>query len=157
MIYPERLTLAHAAALAPRVRRADLDDLKNHEAGAEYALALALVEPGEAWAVMYPSENATPQVIGAGGWTESGSVWTLWADLTRGQARDVMRMVVPYARILAIRSRRPLSNWYNTENAATEHFLRATHCVDFMDVQATIGGRPFRRFTLKPLEDLPNV
>lgn len=157
MIYPERLTLAHAASLAPRVRKADCDDLKNHGAGAEYALALALCTPGEAWAVMHLAENATPEIIGAGGWTVDGCVWTLWANMTRGQAREVMKMVVPYARIIAIRANRPLHNWYREGNLATEHFLRATRCVDFTEKRATITGRPYRHFKLKALEDLPNV
>lgn len=152
MIYPEKLTLAHAAALAPRVRKADLDDLKNHGAGADYALAMALTTPGEAWAVMH---DGVP--IGAGGWTKDGCIWTLWADLSLGQAREVMKMVVPYARIIAIRANRPLHNWYREGNRATEHFLRATRCVDFTEKRATITGRPYRHFKLKALEDLPNV
>lgn len=157
MIYPERLTLAHAASLSPRVRKADLDDLKDQEAGADYALAMALTEPGEAWAVMHRSENATPQVIGAGGWTKRGAIWTLWTDLTLSQAKDMMKMVVPYARIISIRAQRPLWNYYREGNKATEHFLRSTGCIDFSEEVGYIGGAPYRRFFLKPLEDLPNV
>lgn len=157
MIYPEKLTLAHAAALAPRLRAEDVADLKDHGAGAEGALARALVEEGEAWAIISRKEGWPDTVIGAGGWTATGYVWTLWADLSVGQARDVLRMAIPYARILAIRSGRPLENWFREGNEATASFLRATGCVDFTEERAMIGDRLFRRFKLKSLEDLPRV
>ena len=156
-IYPEPLTIQHAASLEPRVRKADRDDLKNHRAGAEYALALALTLPGEAWAIMWAEDNATPVVIGAGGWTEAGAVWTLWADLTLAQSKAMMRMIVPYARILAIRANRPLWNYYGMRNDATEKFLKATRCVDFTGDVSYFSGRYWNKFMLKPLEDMPHV
>lgn len=152
MIYPEKLNLAHALYLSTRIRKADLDDLKLHGAGAEYTLAAALVIPGEAWAVMH---EGVP--VGCGGWTEEGLVWTLWTELSSEASKEMMRMVVPYARILAIRAKRPLGNWFASGNRATERFLRATHCVDIADQPTYLAGKAWTRFSLKSLEDLPNV
>jgi hypothetical protein len=146
-LYPEPLTLDHAAYLAPRIREADRKDLKLYDRGPEYALAMALVEPGEAWAVM---DGGTP--IGAGGWTEAGVVWTLWVDLTLSQAKEMLRMCVPWARILAIRAGRRLENMFRITNPATYHFLKATRCVEF-----THSGTLWQAFRLLPLEELPHV
>lgn len=161
MIYPTPLTLRLAADLAPWIRKADLDDLKRHDLGIDYALATALVTPGEAWAVMHKQgPNSPSELIGAGGWTCEGVVWTLWADLSRGQARDVLRMAVPYARILSIRAKQPLYNFYRADNAATEHFLKATGCVDFLDevsYRGMNGESRWKKFKLKRLEDMPDV
>lgn len=156
-IYPEKLTLQRAAELAPRVRQADRDDLKTQGEGPDHALVLAMALPGEAWAVMWQAGGEEAQVIGAGGWTEEGVIWTLWADLSLGQARAVMRMVVPYARIMSIRAQRPLSNFYAMRNNATEKFLKATRCIDFTGDVRYFSGRYWNHFTLKPLKDMPDV
>lgn len=152
-LVPVPLTIDHVWDLAPRLRKADLDDLTVHNSHPRGALLAALSEPGEAFAVLDGDK-----VIGAGGWTKAGSVWTLWADLTRGQAKDLIRLSRPWARIIAIRAKRPLQNVYLKGNRATEGWLRATGCVTILDDNPIVWqGREYIPFFLKPLEELPYV
>lgn len=152
MIRPEPLEESHVVYLAGRVREADILDLKTHESTALEALTWALKLPGKAWAVM---DGDTP--IGAGGFTEAGSIWTLWRDLTLGQYREVLRMAAPWCRIMAILAKRPLSNVYLKGNRTTERFLKATGCIDILEQEVYHDGRTWIPFFLKPLERMPNV
>ena len=149
---PVPLNYGHILSLAPRMRQADLLDLTVHGGDPEGALVSGLAS-GEAYAVL--SDGV---VIGAGGWTVEGSIWTLWADLTTPQARELLRWAGRWARVLAIRSKRPLSNVFLRGNTLTERWLRLTRCVD-IDYANPIHwqGRDYLAFRLKPLEELPYV
>lgn len=152
MIRPVPLTMHHAEMLAPYVRSSDCADLKTHDSTPWEALRHGVAMDGESWAVMDGEV-----IIGAGGWTALGSVWTLWADLSRTQAKEVLRMAPAWCRIMAIRAKRPLQNVYLAGNSQTEHFLRATKCVDILDQEVLYEGRTWIPFFLKPLEDMPSV
>lgn len=152
-LVPVPLTQHHVYSLAPRVRQADAADLWVHGANPHKALTLARQVPGDAWAVM-----EGPVCIGAGGWTEAGAIWTLWADLSLSQYRKLSKVIVPWARIIAIRAKRPLGNVYLKGNRTTEHFLKSTGCIDIHHERALhFEGRDWVPFHLKALEDLPNV
>lgn len=151
-LVPKPLRGSHCYDLGSRLRQADLDDLTLHEEQPIRAL-LQGMRAGEAYSVWDGHE-----IIGAGGWTEEGRVWTLWADLTVAQSRELLRMSRPWARILAIRAKRPLSNVFLAGNAVTERWLRMTDCVDILDAELLPWqGRMYVPFYLKPLERLPNV
>jgi len=150
--YPERLNYAHILSLAPRIREADLRDLTLHEGDPEQALISGL-SSGEAYAVLHEGT-----VIGAGGWTVEGAIWTLWADLTLGQSKQLLKWSRPWARVIAIRAKRPLSNVYLRGNTTTERWLKATRCVNILDDHPIQWqGREYIPFHLKPLEELPYV
>ncbi len=152
MIRPVKLTHDHVLRLAPSIREEDLLDLKVHGSNPYQALEMAEIMPGEAWAVVEDE-----LLIGAGGWTEVGSVWTLWANLSLGQAKEVLHMAAPWCRIMAIRAKRPLGNIFLKGNRATERFLRATKCVDILEETIHHDGREWTPFFLKPLEAMPSV
>ena len=101
-LVPVPLTADHAWDLAPRLRAADLADLTIHGSNPNKALLAAIDMPGEPYAILDDGV-----VIGAGGWTKAGSVWTLWQDLSVGQAKALLKWCPAWARIMAIRSGRP--------------------------------------------------
>jgi len=149
---PTPLNYDHIRHLAPRIREADLWDLTIHDTDPEQALVSGMAL-GEAFAVL---DDGVP--IGAGGWTVAGSVWTLWTDLTRKQSLALLRCCVPWARIMAIRAKRPLQNVFLEGNTVTERWLRATRCVNILDGSSVSwNGRRYTPFFLKPLEELPYV
>ena len=152
-LVPVPLTADHAWDLAPRLRAADLADLTIHGSNPNKALLAAIDMPGEPYAILDDGV-----VIGAGGWTKAGSVWTLWQDLSVGQAKALLKWCPAWARIMAIRSGRPLQNVYLKGNLATESWLKATRCVNILDESPIMWqGREYIPFFLKPLEELPYV
>lgn len=154
MIRPVKLTLPMALELAPLIREEDRLDLKTHGSDPYEAFDLADKMPGESWAVI---DDDRQRCLGAGGWTEAGSVWTLWTPLSVGEVADILHMAAPWCRIMAIRSRRPLGNIFLKGNRATERFLRATKCVDILEETIHHDGREWTPFFLKPLERMPHV
>lgn len=152
-LVPKPLTREDALDLGPRIRQADIDDLTVHRSNPTEALLGALAVPGESYGV-WDGEH----LIGAGGWTEAGHVWTLWTDLSSAQSRALLKACIPWARIMAIRSMRPLGNVFLTENHVTRAWLRATRCVELLDVPPIMWqGFEYTPFRLKPLEQLPYV
>lgn len=152
-LVPKPLRPSDCDYLAKNIRRADLLDLTIHGENPRDAL-LHGIEHGEAYGVW-----DGPQLIGAGGWTKEGAVWTLWREgMTKAQSRELLKQCVPWARIMAIRAKRPLSNVFLSNNRVTERWLRATRCVDILDdVLIPWQGRLYVPFHLKALEDLPYV
>lgn len=166
-LVPVPLTYQHIRDLAPRVRAADIADLTVHGNDPEQALVSGMTA-GEAYAIM-DTGNPKPawlpdsawdegRVIGAGGWTVTGGAWTLWADLTRQQSRALLKIAPAWARIMAIRAKRPLGNYFLTGNTVTERWLRATGCVTILDGHEMLWqDRSYTPFFVKPLEALPYV
>lgn len=151
---PVPYTIGHATALSRKLRKADLIDLHQHEQDPRAALSYPLETGDESWAVMDGDA-----VIGAGGWTRAGSVWTLWADLSMRQSRELLRMTPAWARIISIRSKgRILGNVFRKGNRLTQHWLEMSGCVDIHhETPLTSEWGTFIPFRLKPLERLPNV
>lgn len=145
------LTMDDIFCLHDRIREADLIDLKNQDASAFEAL-LEGVNSGEAWAI-YDDED----LIGAGGFTDQGYVWSLWTDLSLRQSLGIMKKAEGWARVLRMRAGpRPLQNVFVEGNRVTEAFLRRTRCVNIQeDCPLTYNGRTFIPFFLKPLAELP--
>jgi hypothetical protein len=138
--------------LSKRIRQADLDDLIRHEADPLDSLLHGLLH-GRAYGVW-----SSRGLIGAGGWTWEGCIWSLWANLTAAEGKGIMRNVAAWAWSLAFDADRPLWNVYAEGNRATEAFLKATHCVTIdKDHPLTYEGRTFIPFYLKSLGDLSNV
>lgn len=153
VLIPRLLRWEDCETLAPKIRRADLEDLTINRSNPLRALQGAIHMPGEAFGIWDGD-----QIVGAGGWTTSGTVWTLWQELTFGQAKALAKNCAPWARIMAIRSARPLQNVFLQGNAATRRWLESTRCVDILDDHPlTWEGRTFIPFFLKPLEQLPYV
>ncbi len=151
-LIPRPLTERHAKLFSHRIRRADLDDL--HTSGQyPYAALLDAIEAGEAYGIWDGID-----IIGAGGWTRDGNVWSLWTDLSVSQSKALIKNAVPWARIIAIRARRPLGNFFLRGNTVTDGWLRLTRCVEILDDRPlTWQGRTYIPFYLKPLEELPLV
>lgn len=151
-LVPVPLNYGHILQLAPKLQASDLADLTLHEGDPEGALISGL-SSGEAYAVL---DGDT--VIGAGGWTVEGAVWSLWADLSKGQAKELLRWAARWARVIAIRSKRPLGNVYRSGNHKTARWLKLTKCVTILDDHPIMwNGQTYIPFHLKPLEDLPYV
>lgn len=142
------------AALSPVLREADLMDLKVKEMDPLEVLEAGL-DGGPAWAV-YRSGF----ILGAGGFTWEGAVWSMWRDLRPLEAREVMRMTPKWARWVreVAGPDKWLWNVYLQGNRQTEAFLRASHCVT-IDKEHPIehDGRVFIPFHLKSAEELSRV
>ena len=146
------LTVEGIVALAPRIREQDLLDLKHQDASAFECLMLGL--EGQAWGV-YDGDV----IVGAGGFTDHGFIWSLWATLSEAQGRGLMQKVVGWARVMRLLAgRRFLQNVYLKGNRATERFLKSTRCVTIDEtLELPYQGRSFIPFHLKAFEELPNV
>lgn len=146
--------------LAGRLRDGDVQDCLAHEHTPEEAL-LGGWQGGPSWGVWDGD-----CLIGAGGWTFDGAIWTLWSDLTRSQSLALMRVTPSWARKIAEHANEHIK-WYQPErrlqnavwedNRLTIAWLRATRCVDFLDTRLQFGDKWFIPFFLKPLAELPNV
>lgn len=145
------LTLDDIFCLHERIREADLMDLKCQDASALEALFEGLTS-GEAWGIFDDGV-----IIGAGGFTDQGYVWSMWVDLSLRQSMGIMKKAEGWARVLRMRAGQvPLQNVFVEGNRATETFLKRTRCVDIQeDCPLTYNGRTFIPFFLKPLAELP--
>lgn len=154
-LYTLPLRERHIPLLAPYIREADLVDMKVAGMSAQEALAYGLFL-GPAWGVWERGVG----IIGAGGYTKQGAIWSLWADLSPEQSRGVMARAGEWARF--IRSYAGGDKWlwniYLKGNRQTEAFLRASHCVN-IDKESSIlhDGREFIPFHLKTAEELARV
>ena len=148
------LAPGHCADLAPTVCEADRLDLISHGFNPEAALETALGEPGEAWAVGY----ADGTVLGAFGWTEEGSIWSMWKNLTRGEQKRLLKLTPQVVRAMVEDAKRPLGNVVWEGNKRVISWLRASKCFTFLDTDPYVWeGRPYLPFFVKPLGDLLNV
>lgn len=154
-LYTLPLRRRHIPLLHPYIREADLADMKVAGMGADQALAYGLFN-GPSWGIW----DKDTSIIGAGGYTTQGSVWSLWADLSPEQSRGIMARAGEWARF--IRSFAGADKWlwnvYLQGNRQTEAFLRASHCVN-IDKENPIqhDGRVFIPFHLKTAEELSRV
>jgi len=146
------LTIEGIMDLAPVIREEDLLDLKCQNSSAFECLMLGL--EGHAWGI-YEGDL----IVGAGGFTAHGFVWSLWRDMTEEQKRGVMQKAVGWARIMRLLAGKALlQNVYLKGNHKTERFLKATRCVTIDEgTELVYQGRTFIPFFLKPYEELPNV
>lgn len=148
-----RLAAHHCRRLAPEVCEPDRLDLIAHGADPASALESALSCPGEAWAVGYHDGP----VLGAFGWTEEGSIWSMWRDLSRGEQKRLLKMTPQVIRAIAEDAQRPLSNVVWEGNRRVIAWLRASKCFTFLDSRFIWEDRPYIPFFVKPLGDLPHV
>lgn len=148
------LGLLHIWQLAPNIREHDLADMKTEGMTAEDALFYGHAS-GRSWGVVWED-----RCIGAGGFTDEGAIWSLWADLTPEQSRWVLSQASFWAQIIREKAgpNKWLWNVYLQGNRLSETFLRATHCVN-IDKEHPIEheGRVFIPFHLKSAEELSRV
>ncbi|WP_420381678.1 hypothetical protein [Novosphingobium sp.] len=143
----------HCQLLAPLVCEADRLDLIAHGSDAGAALATALQVPGGAWAAGYHDGP----LWGAFGWTEEGSIWSMWRELTRGEQKRLLKLTPEVVRALAEDAGRPLGNVVWEGNSRVISWLKASKCFTFLDNPFMFEDRPYMPFFVKPLGDLLNV
>lgn len=153
LLWMKPLAKHHCTRLAPLVCEADRLDLIAHNSDPEAALETALKEPGEAWAVGYHDGP----ILGAFGWTEAGAVWSVWADLTRGEQRRLLRLTPEVVLAVAQDAKRPLGNVVWEGNTRVLSWLKASKCFTFLDNHLLWEGRRYIPFFVKPLGDLIHV
>lgn len=156
------LDRAHCALLSPHVRRHDRIEAAVAGRSIDGSLLYGL-SAGPAWAVISdrpsgPYFTDWPHVLGIGGYTHMGAIWSFWRELAGDESRAVMRLTPEWMR--AIRDHAghvELANYFWTGNTAARLWLRGSYCFHIAEEEVDIGGFPFIQFSLKSAEELANV
>lgn len=135
--------------LAPHVSEAYRLDLAASGNNPVVALEHALEEPGQAWAVL-DVEDAS-HVLGAFGWTEAGSIWSMWRLLTRTESKELLKLAPRFIAALVQDAGRQLGNIVWEGNGEVIRWLEATECFTLLvDRGLTYEDRRFIPFVTKP-------
>lgn len=156
------LDRAHCALLSPHVCREDRIEAAVANRSIDGSLLYGL-GAGPAWAVISdrpsgPYFTDWPHVLGIGGYTHMGAIWSFWRVLARDESRAVMSLTPEWMR--AIREHAgavELSNYVWTGNRPARLWLIGSHCFRISEEEVDIGGFPFLHFSLKSAEELANV
>lgn len=161
-LYEKPLTPDLAASLADSIREADRKEciLLGHTV--EEAL-FAGYAPGVGHAIccMSHSIQRPRNPIGAMGWTHSGIIWALWADLTKSEAVEMLRRTPEYVRKFAYAYSMTghngcLKNYIHSKNSTALKWLGRSKCFDLDDyAYFNVGDELFYRFVVKPFAQLP--
>lgn len=134
-------------ALAPHVSEEDRLDLIASGYSPQIALYSALLEPGEPWAVLGDGDH----VLGAFGWTEAGTIWSMWRPLTIREKATLLKHAPQFIRAMVTDSGDlRLGNVVYEGNEGTIAWLRATKCFTFLDSPLTYGNRTYVPFIVTP-------
>lgn len=154
------LTWEHCESLAPRLAAGDNFECLALGRTPEQSLAMGLLM-GPAWAVC---RGGTGTPIGAFGYTPQGTVWSLWAQLSTGEAFRVLDGTSAWVREMVHQSGLPvLHNYAACANRAALTWLRLAKCFSVNPDPVAINGHDYlyfettRRPETPPLEGHPNV
>lgn len=135
MLTASPLTYSDIFQFAPRVR---IGDLKETDGQAVHAMSFALRTKGEKWIVNDGPFNR----VGAFGWTENGAIWSLWSDLTLGQAKQVFQETPKWVSHMVEASGRDfLENHVDQDNKMALRWLKASRCFIIDKHTVILSGR----------------
>lgn len=165
MLIARTLTAQGAQDLQGAMRKADLTELAIVMSSPLEAMSLMLLDAlsrgsiGEAWEIInYTGPDDMNHCVGAFGYHISGcQIYSLWAPLNRGQARQILKEMPKWVKLLVNRSRcTVLSNLIHAGNRSAVKWLVASKCfeVDFKH-PITISGRKMFYFQTRRLEEMP--
>jgi hypothetical protein len=130
-LQPGDLGWAEVFELSRLVRHGDLLECGRH--GPIAALMLGTHKDGKAWTALHGD-----RLLGAFGWTAYGTIWSLWRDLTLGEAREVLRRTPQWVDSMVFQSGRQfLYNYVACDNVAALGWLRrsGSFAIDYNAVQ----------------------
>lgn len=156
------LGFTHCSLLAPHLRSGDRVECAVSEMTPLQSLRYGQAS-GPSWAVVegeVPTDGRSyPHVLGAGGYTHAGALWSYWRDLSARQSRALMKLTPEWMR--GIRDHagdRQLGNLVWDCNGPALAWLRQSHCFHIdLDKRIVLGKYDFIPFTLKSAEELANV
>lgn len=147
---PKALTWAYACELAPVIRKADLLECRNDPLG----MFVYGMHSGDAWTCWHVNEDWRPPVeklMGAYGYTDEGTIWALFRDLSLIESMAVLRHTRLWVRSLLAQSRQPwLYNFVHVDNEAAVGWLVATGCFDIQWRVERLEGTPAYYFRTRP-------
>lgn len=90
------------------------------------------------------------EIIGAFGYTSTGVVWSLYADLTPAQSRSILFQAPGWIGRMRRTHGQPLWNYVPADHKKTIRWLKATGCIDFPPLPPmNFNGVPHLKFTTK--------
>jgi len=108
---------------------------------------------GQAWTALSPE-----RILGAYGYTDEGTIWSLWAELSREESMAVLAHTPLWVRTLLHESGREwLYNWVSLANRPAIAWLKMSGCFDVSDRIVTFSGISAHYFRTKPKEVLACV
>lgn len=117
-------------------------DLKETHGMPVDALAYAKrTDGGKSWEVRTDDHHRT--LLGAFGFTGKGTIWSLWADLSLAQAREILDETAPWVdHMVFLSGREFLFNYVDVENRLAIKWLSLSGCFTIDKLHAYgINGR----------------
>lgn len=145
-----RLNWDHATKLAPTLSPIDETEVVTMGRSPLDALAYAAMLP-QSQAVF----NLEGDIKGAYGWTNQGTIWSLFGGLTKGESLQVLKHTK--ARVIACLedSKQPfLCNIIWEQNRRGIRWLKASQCFSIDPYLKAVGGLGFHYFQTKPIEEI---
>jgi hypothetical protein len=119
------------------------------------ALTHATQLGGDCWTAL---RNGDPDdILGAYGWTDLGTIWSLWRKLTRAESLSVLTHTPLWVReMLRASGRAYLYNRVYAHNKSALAWLTLSKCFTIStDKELTEAGQVIHYFETRPLEHLP--
>lgn len=157
---PGILSWHSCAVLADVIRQEDLLECSGKPFD---ALLLGMRSGGDCWTcVAQPDDHvAYPRLLGAFGYTDHGTIWSLWRDLSTRESLAILRHTPLWVRtMLEASGREFLFNFVHVDNHPAVGWLHKSNCflIDYAHpVQLNGALKLAYAFQTKPLEDLPSV
>lgn len=159
----ERLADEHIELFLPKIRYTDRVEIELNGLSPKWSLRHGQ-QAGPAWAVIKwqeptPGKFEWPEVIGVGGYSHMGALWSYWKDLSAAESKALLRETPDWLRgIRALAGDMTLRNYVWEGNVAARRWLRLSHCFDIREDQAIdIGGKSCIPFSLLSSEELARV
>lgn len=117
------------------------------------ALLMGYLE-GPAWAV---ERTVSGSLVGCFGYTRTGVIWSLWGSLGRAERAQLAGETIPWVSAMVTAYGGRLSNHVSVDNKVARLWLHKTGCFEWADEPHLVAGKPFLRFTTKPLRELDRM
>lgn len=151
LLKAERLTQAHCDELAPNLRPMDRAEVEAHGYTARDALWYAQMD-NHSHALM-----AARGCVGAFGFTDMGTIWSLFAPLNNAEAFTLTKNTPAWVKwMLGQSGKMTLLNSVAVANVQAIKWLKASRCFDIDEAyEFHHGGLTWHPFQTKPLSELP--
>ena len=117
---------------------------------------------GQAWTALRSRDGEDSphegRILGAYGYTDEGTIWSLWSELSREESMAVLTHTPLWVRTMLHESGREwLYNWVSLANQKAIAWLKLSGCFDVSDRVVTFSGMSAHYFRTKPKEVLAGV
>ena len=121
--------------------------------GDPMAVLAGATTTGQAWTALDGD-----RILGAYGYTDEGTIWSLWSELSREESMAVLLHTPLWVRTMLHESGREwLYNFVSVGNEQAIAWLKLSGCFDVSDRVVTFSGMSARYFRTKPKKALAHV